>query len=165
MFAINSSKILIKGKLPNGLTIDLFEPVITQLIKSRQVGKDTPERGGYLIGYENAKTLNYTISSATPPSSKDYARRSFIRLSFRNHLKSITLKKTDGYIGTWHTHPQEIPYPSSIDIKDWKESLKFNRKSTSYLIFIIVGLSCFRVWIGDCYNFKLFELKENIYGL
>lgn len=164
MFAIPSSQNLIKSKLPNGLCIDLFEPVITQLIKSRQVGKDTPERGGYLIGYENAKTLNYTISSATPPSSKDYARRCFIRLYSMNHLKSITLKKTDGYIGTWHTHPQEIPSPSSIDIKDWKESLKFNRKSTSYLIFIIVGLSCFRVWIGDCSNFKLYELKDKFYG-
>lgn len=164
MFAILSSKTLIKGKLPNGLCIDLFEPVITQLIKSRQIGKDTPERGGYLIGYENAKTLNYTILSATPPSRKDYSKRYFIRLCSMNHLKSIELKKTGGYIGTWHTHPQEIPYPSSIDIKDWKESLKFNRKSTSYLIFIIVGLSCYRVWVGDCNTFKIFELKETNHG-
>jgi integrative and conjugative element protein (TIGR02256 family) len=43
-----------------------------------------------------------------------------------------------GYIGTWHTHPQDIPIPSGIDKIDWKSHEQENPDRP--LFFIVVGL-------------------------
>ena len=31
-----------------------------------------------------------------------------------------------GYLGEWHTHPQRIPYPSALDLRESKKIAKLN---------------------------------------
>ena len=64
-----------------------------------------------------------------------------------------------GYIGTWHTHPSEVPSPSSSDLKDWKQSIKHNKDSTSALIFIIAGIQGFRIWLYESITESLVYLR------
>jgi integrative and conjugative element protein (TIGR02256 family) len=44
------------------------------------------------------------------------------------------------YIGEWHTHPQEDPSPSSIDLDEWRKLAKL-RLDERPLLAVIVGQS------------------------
>lgn len=63
-------------------------------------------------------------------------------------------------MGVWHTHPQTIPEPSSIDWEDWNETLKVDRTACEYVFFIIAGTEGARVWVGDFKIKKIFEIFE-----
>lgn len=59
-------------------------------------------------------------------------------------------------MGVWHTHPQTIPSPSTIDWDDWKETLKEDKT----VFFIIAGIECIRVWVGDFKTKHIIEIHE-----
>jgi integrative and conjugative element protein (TIGR02256 family) len=42
------------------------------------------------------------------------------------------------YIGEWHTHPQNHPTPSSIDLREWQQ-LAVDRHDGRPLLAVIVG--------------------------
>lgn len=42
------------------------------------------------------------------------------------------------YIGEWHTHPQEVPSPSHIDLDEW-ETLATSRADRRPLFAVVVG--------------------------
>jgi integrative and conjugative element protein (TIGR02256 family) len=48
-------------------------------------------------------------------------------------------KGTCNYLGEWHTHPEDHPTPSSIDIKTWFRLVKETKFEFGELYFIIVG--------------------------
>jgi integrative and conjugative element protein (TIGR02256 family) len=149
---------LIKFKLDEQSLLDILDSPLKIIYRFRQMNYDDCEAGGLVIGYENLETGNYTVVDMTLPGAHDLRSRvQFIRKD-SNHLKVLDqLKLNGGYIGTWHTHPQAIPIPSTTDIIDWKESMEVNANKTRYLVFVIAGTEQFRVWIGDC---KLKQLKE-----
>ncbi|MEZ8193149.1 Mov34/MPN/PAD-1 family protein [Vibrio sp. 1F279] len=49
-----------------------------------------------------------------------------------------------GYVGTWHTHPQDVPRPSSPDKTDWRTHEQDN--SDRPLFFIVVGIKTTSVY-------------------
>ena len=67
-------------------------------------------------------------------------------------------------MGVWHTHPQRIPSPSSIDWADWTDSLKKEKTGCEYIFFIIVGVEEWRVWMGDLKNGIIIEIFEGEKG-
>jgi integrative and conjugative element protein (TIGR02256 family) len=48
------------------------------------------------------------------------------------------------YLGEWHTHPEVLPSPSSLDISEWQ--LICRRKATP-MVFMIVGMDG-SLWAG-----------------
>ena len=138
-----------KVAFPNGIVLDLFPDVQEILFFYRQNTGSSAEAGGMLIGYENVETGNFTVSSATKPQLSDIRTHISLLLGIQHNNLLQHLETPYGYIGTWHTHPSEVPVPSSTDLKDWKKSLKHNQKSTSALIFIIAGTKGYRVWLYD----------------
>ncbi|WHI44621.1 Mov34/MPN/PAD-1 family protein [Microbulbifer sp. VAAF005] len=42
------------------------------------------------------------------------------------------------YLGEWHTHPEDDPYPSGLDISEW-DRLAGNRKDNRPQLAVIVG--------------------------
>lgn len=71
-------------------------------------------------------------------------------------------------MGVWHTHPQDVPSPSSIDWEDWKDSLKKEKSGCEYIFFIIVGIKEWRIWVGDLQKgiiSEIFECEKNEEGL
>lgn len=146
-----------KALFPNGIVLDLLPDIQEILYSHRQNTGSSAEAGGMLIGYENVETGNFTVSGATEPQLSDIRTRISLFLGIQHNKLLQHLDSPYGYIGTWHTHPSEVPVPSSTDLKDWKTCIKHNRKSTNALIFIIAGTNGFRVWLYDSNSETLYE--------
>jgi integrative and conjugative element protein (TIGR02256 family) len=63
-------------------------------------------------------------------------------------------------MGVWHTHPQDIPMPSSIDWEDWKQTLDVDKTGSEYIFFIIAGTVGTRVWVGNKNENSITEIEE-----
>lgn len=146
-----------KIKFQNGALLDILPDVQSMLYEHRQTGSDSREAGGLLVGYENIATSNFTASTGTPPQATDLRSRISLKLGLQHRRLLDEIVFPYGYIGTWHTHPSEIPSPSSVDLKDWRKCIKHNRTSTNALIFIIAGISGFRVWLCEAGTQTLYE--------
>lgn len=104
------------------------------------------EAGGILIG--KVRPPHIEITHATEPSHKDYQTRfQFIRRGLHHIQETVCRWKesqyTETYIGEWHTHPQDNPTPSPIDISSWRSKLSGNNRRE---IMIIVGRN--KHWVG-----------------
>lgn len=146
-------KIIFKNKV----ILDLFPNVQELLYAFRQVDNCSPEAGGILLGYENTNTGNFTVSNATKPQPSDIRSRITIQLNRAHYESTKKLELPYGYIGTWHTHPSQVPTPSIVDLQDWEKCIQKNRNATSALVFIIAGTEAFRIWICDSSTGHLYE--------
>lgn len=115
----------------------LIEAEVLNLVESyRQHLASSTEAGGILIGEYRGKDIR--IVTGTIPSKLD--RRSRVRFHRESpHHQSIameTWRQSKGlcsYLGDWHTHPEDHPIPSSLDISEWK--LKLPRQKMVVAIF------------------------------
>jgi len=156
------SKRLVKMRLPDGRVLDINDTVFELISKYIQTDVIINESGGFLIGYTEKKKKSVVIETITEPQIKDLQSRvSFCRKD-PAHLKILEIFRRDksDYLGTWHTHPQNIPFPSKTDLKDWEECLSKERTSNGYILFLIWGYTHFRVWVGDIKTRKLYEIEE-----
>lgn len=113
-----------------------------ELSTYRQIAPDSLESAGLLVGYynQNGEAL---IDKFTEPKASDNRTRTTYKLDPEAHQSEIDFayKASDhrvGYIGTWHTHPQNIPVPSTEDKQDWETHVEENQDRT--LFFIVVGI-------------------------
>jgi integrative and conjugative element protein (TIGR02256 family) len=108
--------------------------------RHKQVG-DLPESGGVLLGTVHENGLLVTV--ATTPTRLDRQLRYFFeRLPFGHRAVAERMWRHSGgttrYIGEWHTHPQDIPTPSGIDLEEWRKLAK-KRADKRPLLAVIVG--------------------------
>lgn len=105
-----------------------------------QVG-DLPESGGVLLGTVHERGLLVTIAT-TPTRLDRQLRYLFERLPFGHRAVAKRQWRqsagTTRYIGEWHTHPQDIPVPSGIDLVEWQKLAK-KRADQRPLLAVIVG--------------------------
>lgn len=106
-----------------------------------QAGSDAREAGGILLGHVRGEHLE--IIEATEPSLWDKRFRFlFERMPYFHHRLAIKRwKESKGlirYVGEWHTHPQNVPTPSSIDLREWQQ-LAVDREDGRPLLAVIVG--------------------------
>jgi len=52
------------------------------------------------------------------------------------------------YLGEWHTHREDYPNPSQIDICNWRK-IACKGQNSPWMLFIIVGMSEYRIWTID----------------
>jgi integrative and conjugative element protein (TIGR02256 family) len=119
--------------------------------RSVQVG-DLPESGGVLLGTVHERGLLVTM--ATTPTRLDRQLRYFFeRLPFGHRMVARRQWRqsagTTRYIGEWHTHPQDIPVPSGIDLKEWRK-LAHKRADKRPLLAVIVGRHGLHVELTHC---------------
>ena len=142
----------------NSRKIKITNNIIEVFQKYRQIN-DEFEAGGILIARENKYTNNLIIEYATYPFKEDirkkyrFYRKDIGHINYYNYIYN----KNNGiyaYIGEWHTHPEDYPNPSSIDIRNWKKIWKENKEKD--LINIIVGIKQIGIW-------KCNEKIERIY--
>ena len=122
-----------------GLTICFERDVLGHFQKHRQVGARAKETGGQLFGrIENGKVH---ICDATGPRIIDFHGRAFFNPSRWMERREIKSKFKQGlhYLGDWHTHPQEIPEPSALDIESMKECFTESNHELSFFVLVIVG--------------------------
>lgn len=99
------------------------------------------EAGGILLGHVRGKHLE--VLEASEPTREDRRLRYFFERMIHGHKSLADRRWRDSnglvrYIGEWHTHPQETPSPSSIDIHEW-QALAQDRADRRPLLAVIVG--------------------------
>ncbi len=127
-----------------------------------QNSKDSYEAGGVLIGRENLCDNSLIIEFATEPMDNDKRSRNRFYRNDRGHIdfyKNL-YNKNHGiykYVGEWHTHPENIPIPSSIDLNNWKRLAKNSKYDTKF-IHIIAGCKAIKLWEVSYVDKKVVEL-------
>ncbi len=119
------------------------------LLAHRQTGKALVEACGVLLGRQWDDLWQVTL--ATPPQKSDVRRRTGYARMTEGHL---ALAKTEwknskgliGYLGEWHSHPEDHAHPSSHDLRSSREIAKRNQSS---VLGIIVGVLSSYVYLSD----------------
>ncbi len=115
----------------------------------RQVEPNSVESAGLIIGHRESENIIW-IDGITTPKDTDINERTYYKLDDQAHQADIdkvfaeSLQRR-GYLGTWHTHPQDNPNPSVIDADDWVEHVKDNTDRP--LFFIIIGRKSTKVFM------------------
>ncbi|CAM3497639.1 ThiF family adenylyltransferase [Parendozoicomonas haliclonae] len=130
-----------------------------QLSSYRQISPNMTEAAGLLIGF-NKSSGETCIHQLTTPKETDTRHRAHFKLDAQAHQQEVdaAFKGSDhmlGYLGTWHTHPQDFPEPSMPDITDWQTHNKENHERQ--LFFIVVGR--LKIAVYTVMDDKIIELK------
>jgi integrative and conjugative element protein (TIGR02256 family) len=112
----------------------------------RQVQPASAEAGGILLGFRRDPHLHVLMATSPGPSDRR-GRFGFSRLD-KSHGKVARIEweksgEIMDYLGEWHTHPEEIPEPSGLDLSEWR---KISKRRREPMVFVIVGTA--GNWIG-----------------
>lgn len=131
---------------------------VVQLLNSyRQIHYASTEAGGVIIGERRGKHI--VITHISEPGQDDIRSRTQMVRKGNHHQQKVNelFENSDGflvYLGEWHTHPEDLPQPSNIDIKSWLTGLI----ATEPMFMLIVGRK--GVWLGKKYGNDIKPLKE-----
>lgn len=138
--------------------IKIDSSVLNVINYYKQLNIKDCEAGGILIGRENKETGNLIIEYATEPYDKDKRTRMSFHRKDKKHIEFYNKLYKDynsiyAYIGEWHTHPEDYPNYSCIDINNWKKISKSNEDKDKIYYHVIVGNKEIRIW-EYIYNLK-----------
>lgn len=135
------------------VTVSLDEDVHRKFLWYKNEYHHRTESGGIIVGVLQPNDSRYFVTDITEPQRKDSCTKSRYKRAEIGHQTIMdTLweqsnhKKT--YLGEWHTHDQDIPTPSSVDLKNWIE-ISRRKQNSQWLFFVIVGKTQIGVWTVD----------------
>ncbi len=108
---------------------------------------DKTEAGGILLGRYRKPHVEI-VACSEPMASDIRTFAGFDRRDPGHQIQALRYWTESGstmtFVGEWHTHPEERPSPSSVDLRTWREA----QKAAGHLplIFIIRGYSDW--WFG-----------------
>lgn len=100
------------------------------------------------VSIENPPCIE--LVGMTEPCASDLATRTQFMRRCDHHLADLqcasTMDKRIVYLGEWHTHPQQHPTPSGIDVGSWQKAFK-----NKIAVVTIVGqvTDWWWLWMGD----------------
>lgn len=125
----------------SGQSLVLSREVLRHLSAHRQLRWWQREAGGQLFArFEGAHVL---VTRATGPRPTDRrARRSYHpdRIAEQREVDAFHREGLH-FVGTWHTHPEDRPTPSSIDIDSISEAFRLSHHALNGFVLAIVGRS------------------------
>ncbi|MBU5593841.1 Mov34/MPN/PAD-1 family protein [Amphibacillus sp. MSJ-3] len=134
------------------LSIEVRDGVVNQLSHFIQREAKSLESGGILMG-KRLYSGDIIITDITTPQKGDIRKRMYFKKKTKIHQKIsddiwAESKGRITYVGEWHTHPENIPTPSFVDIKGWELGVKKQKNNKVYL-FLIIGIREFGMWSYD----------------
>ncbi len=113
--------------------------VLTHFQKHRQVGRHSIEAGGQLFARFEGEDIH--VVEATGPSRADRRSRFSFFPSRKKEQTDIASRYRKGlhFIGDWHTHPEDLPRPSSTDIESINDCFRKSKHELSAFVLVIVG--------------------------
>lgn len=141
----------------------IIDEKIIEQIKAIQLSHDYHrETGGILAGFYDTKLKSFCITDMSYPFPNDKRSRFRFYRNKKGHQEFMDeLWKESGYkkayLGEWHTHDQDSPFPSIVDIGTWKCVAKHN-SNYNQSFFMIIGKSTFIIWVVEDGNVK--EIKR-----
>lgn len=129
--------------------------IYSAFIQSKQ---DAHEAGGIILGH--VKDNYIFISKATTPTMQDSSSRNNFERDFNTAQLIVDYEffNSNGhliYLGEWHTHPEDTPYPSNQDLKMIKQQYIKNKLNEQFLLLIIIGIKSNYLGLYD--GKKLFD--------
>lgn len=144
----------------------IFENEVLELFEQhKQLSQTSLEAGGQLFARFNEKEV--VISKATGPRNGDKRGRFLFwpnRKREQNEIKEL-FGKGYHYVGDWHTHPENIPMPSRIDLESINECYNQSHHDLKYFILVIVGTDKFPDGIHVSLNCKDAHVKLKAEGI
>lgn len=125
------------------LLVHLKAGVLDAFCKNVQTGSRKLEACGVLVGSTSVDFKEVWVESISESLPKDRRGRAFFFLRDKGHQKFVDRMfgqsgGTKRLLGSWHTHPEKSPSPSSADYRGWNKLIKRN-PDFAPLIFVIVG--------------------------
>lgn len=139
-----------------GLTLEIEEELLSTLVR---IGvKHYPnEFGGFLIGNYSENQTHLKITETILPNKFKGTPYLFERdtVGIESRLKQFYEEEPSKYyVGEWHTHPDNLPIPSSTDINALNSIAKHNQVSIKNPILLIIGYNKTTVIHGFYVQFK-----------
>lgn len=122
------------------------DSVMANIDVFRQVEPGAAEAGGILLGFRRHTHLH--IAMATSPGPLDRRSKYHFYRDVRFHAQ-IALsewgkhQETMDYVGEWHTHPEDYPKPSALDLQEWRQICQRRQEPMVFMIQGILGR-----WVG-----------------
>lgn len=138
--------------------IEIADKPVRKMRGWRQRARNASEAGGVLLGTRRGP--HFQIVVTIPQRGDARTRLSFTRRE-RSHRglarrRWRLSRQQHGYLGEWHTHPENSPMPSLVDKLSWRTLFKQLHQP---LIHIILGTEDTRLWYcdqnGNCHEAKL----------
>ena len=106
-----------------GILLVLSDEAVTTFQKYAQDSPEKFEAGGILLG--KRRLNHFEVLQVTEPKKFDVRSRYHWIRSEKTHVEIakkhwVESKGQITYIGEWHTHPEKVPNPSTIDLDEWK---------------------------------------------
>jgi len=132
----------------NGILMVMSEATIKTFNRYVQDELHKTEAGGILLGMRRGD--HFEIISATEPTKYDIRARTHWQRSRKVHstVAKQAWQQSNGqitYIGEWHTHPENIPSPSFLDINEWHKLSAGCPYRSGYIV-VVVGIDA--LWCG-----------------
>lgn len=145
-----------------GRTISICERVWCIWQNHRQNHSTCLESFGVLVGSTSLDRRAIHIHNVTTPMPADIQTRHSFRLRDPQHQSTVDAAYAISggsqiYLGTWHTHPQPIPFPSDVDKADWWKCV--DRNSSRPLVFVIVGTRRTHVYVPFGFWFRKLKVS------
>lgn len=111
------------------------------------------EAGGVMLGRHILGSRDIIVDTVTIPRAHDRRTRfRFYRDQYAHQRIIDRVWRESGgtctYLGEWHTHPEEDPLPSALDLREWQRKLREDIFTGEALYFVILGTKHLRVWEG-----------------
>lgn len=139
-------------------SVEFCPNIILIFERFKQTNWSKKEAGGILLGEEDGNKIK--VTKATVPTRFDkrfnflYIRQKDVAQLIVDYEFYNSNKKTI-YLGEWHTHAQDIPQPSSQDIKMLQEQFFNNTLNVPLIILVIKGRM--KSYVGLFDGKKLYE--------
>lgn len=122
--------------------LNIDETVTSIFLKYVQLNPNSFESGGILTGKIYDESIE--ILNCSEPTKLDNRQK----YNFNRSCKSAQVfinkrfdmsKGEEIYLGEWHTHPEDIPTPSQLDIKSFSKTISKNILNSCIHFMIIIG--------------------------
>lgn len=135
----------------NGGTVCLGASAVETILRHRQHRAGDPEAGGILLGRRILDTDDVVIDLASEPHIEDSRGRFrfFRKKEPAQRLVDTSWEQSKGtrnYLGEWHSHPEDDPAPSGLDLGEWQRIIATAVFEQDYLLFAIAGRKSVRMW-------------------
>jgi len=131
------------------IKFEIADSVLNVFSKSRQLHPLDVESCGVLIGSYSVNNTKIWIDEVTTTMPDDVVSRCNFWMKDKGHQIYINkcFSRSSGvlgFIGMWHSHPEDNPTPSAEDYEGWK--LCVSENGDRELFFIIIGNKCLNIY-------------------
>jgi integrative and conjugative element protein (TIGR02256 family) len=121
-----------------GCLLVIMPSVVDKLLSYRQMDSVSNEAAGVLIG--ERRESHIVVHEISEPGEGDVRRRCFVDRRGLHHQVAVNeaFTRSSGrlqYLGEWHTHPENHPSPSALDLETWRRNLIAQEQ----MVLVIVG--------------------------